>query len=205
MAQIINGPDTHSRADSSSTNYNAESELDLEDMLDWIAQVYLEREDDNMEKTNFYARYNQFKEWRNWYIGKYSHTPPESLVRKDGKDVDIRVLFMAYPTLTYSILLCLEACFEMDKAVCGLDTIAFASVKQWHMPEDMTAYNYLLSDELVLWWQRELCELNKEIDSKISNAVSVSLRVRGLRNALAKLARVIDCGEGIDHTIGTRT
>jgi hypothetical protein len=69
----------------------------------------------------------------------------------------------------------------------------------------MTAYNYLLSDELVLWWQRELCELNKEIDSKISNAVSVSLRVRGLRNALAKLARVIDCGEGIDHTIGTRT
>jgi hypothetical protein len=204
MAPIIHSPDTRSGADSSSTDNDAESKRDFEHMLRRIAETYPEREDDDMEETSVYERYDQFKEWRDWYIQKYSHTPPESLVQKDGKDVDIRVLFMAYPTLTYSILLVLEACFEVDKAICGLDTVAFSTVKQWHMPEDMTAYNYLLSDELVLWWKRELCELNNEIDSRTSNGVSVYLRFRGICNAFAKLDNVIDCGTGLDNTIGTR-
>ncbi|KAN0105977.1 hypothetical protein V8E51_008853 [Hyaloscypha variabilis] len=204
MAPIFHSADNHSRADSSSTDYDVESKRDFEHMLALIADYYPERENDDMQQTSVYERYDQFKEWRDWYIEKYPHTPPKSLVQKDGKDVDIRVLFMAYPTLTYSILLVLEACFEVDKAICGLDTVAFSTVKQWHMPEDMTAYNYLLSDELVLWWKRELCELNNEIDSGTSNGVSVYLRFRGICNAFAKLDHVIDCGRGPGDTIGTR-
>lgn len=111
---------------------------------------------------------------------------------------------MAYPIPAYSILLFLEACYEVDKAICGLDTLALASIKQWHLPQEMTAYKYLLSDEMVLWWKSELCELEKEIHFRVSNRVSVSLRVRGITNALAKLDRVMDCGNGPGDTIGTR-
>jgi hypothetical protein len=90
MALIIHSPDTHSRADSSSTEYDAESKLNFEDMLWRIAEYYPERENDDMEQTGAFERHNQFKEWRDWYIEKYPHTSPESLGQKDGKDVDIR-------------------------------------------------------------------------------------------------------------------
>jgi hypothetical protein len=66
----------------------------------------------------------------------------------------------------------------------------------------MTVYNYLLFDEMVLSWKRELCKLNNEIDSRASNRVSVSLLVRGIINALAKLDRLIDGGS--HDTIGSR-
>jgi hypothetical protein len=193
-----------SLAKSASSEYNAESNLNLTEMLRHIADIYSEREDNSMDQSSVWERYDQINEWREWYIGKYPHTTPESLVEKHGKNVDIRVLFMAHQIPAYSILLFLEACYEVDKAICGLDTIALASIKRWHLPQDMTAYQYLLSDEMVLWWKSELCELNNEIHSRASNRVSVSLRVRGISNALAKLDRVIDGGDGIGDTIGTR-
>jgi hypothetical protein len=187
-----------------SSEYDAESKLNLKKMLGYIADIYSEREDDGTEQSSVWGRYDQISEWREWYIGKYPHTNPKNLVEKHGKNVDIRVLFIAYQIPAYSILLFLEACYEVDKAICGLDTIALASIKRWHLPQDMATYQYLLSDEMVLWWKSELCELNNEIHSRASNRVSVSLRVRGISNALAKLDRVIDGGGGIDYTIGTR-
>jgi hypothetical protein len=121
-----------------------------------------------------------------------------------GKNVDIRVLFMAHPAPAYSILIFLEACCAVDKAICGLDTTAVASIKEWHLPQDMSAYKYLLSDEMVPFWKRELCELNNEIHSRTSNRLSVSLRIQDISKARPKLARVIDSGSGIDDTFGTR-
>jgi len=91
---------------------------------------------------------------------------PESLVQQHGKSVDLRIFFFAYPTSTYSILLLLEACHEVDKAIYGLGTIILDSIKLWHLPQDMTTYNYLLSEDLVFWLKRELWELSDEIHSK---------------------------------------
>jgi hypothetical protein len=197
-------PIAPSLAESASGEYDAESELNLTEMLRYIGDVYWEREDNDMEQSSVWERYDQINEWREWYIRKYPHTTPESLVKEHGKNVDIRVLFMAHQIPAYSILLFLEACYEVDKAICGPDTVALASIKRWHMPQDMTAYQYLLSDEMVLWWKSELCELNNEIYSRVSNQVSVSLRVRGIFNALAKLDRVVDRGGDLGGTIGTR-
>jgi hypothetical protein len=205
MNSVTTGnPIAPSLAKSASSEYDAGSNLNLRQMLTYIADIYSEREDNGVKQTSVWERYDQINEWREWYIGKYPYTTPESLVEKHGKNVDIRVLFMAYQIPAYSILLFLEACYEVDKAICGLDTIALASIKRWHLPQDMTAYKYLLSDEMVLWWKSELCELNNEIHSRASNRVSVSLRVRGISNALAKLDSVIDGGDGIGNTIGTR-
>jgi hypothetical protein len=171
-SSTTSNPIAPSLAESASSGYDAESNLNLREMLTWVANCYSERELDGAEKTSFWDRYDQISEWREWYIGKYPHTAPERLAEEHGKIVDIRVLFMAYPIPAYSILLFLEACYEVDKAICGLDTIALASIKRWHLPQDMTAYKYLLSDEMVLWWKAELCELNNEIHSRASNRVS---------------------------------
>jgi hypothetical protein len=87
--------------------------------------------------------------WREWYIENYPNTDPAREVEEDGDDVDLRVMMMAYPTPAYAILCFLESCIEIDKALCGLDTVALATVKQWHPPLEMKAYKYILSDELL--------------------------------------------------------
>jgi hypothetical protein len=71
MTPIVINPIAHSRADSASREYDAESKLDFEEMLTSIADWYSQREGDNMENTSVYEICGQIKEWRDWYIGKY--------------------------------------------------------------------------------------------------------------------------------------
>lgn len=85
----------------------------------------------------------------------------------------------------------------MDKALCGTDIEAFEKVKVWHMPQEMKAYKYLMSDEIRHWWILELEELEKETRSSSSSRVSLSYRIRELEKCLARLETVLESGEGI--------
>jgi len=105
--------------------------------------------------------------------------------------VDLRVLFLAHPIPGYAILCFLESCFEVDKAICGPDTAALASIRMWHIPNQMNAYKYILSGELLLWWKKELGELQNEIDSDFSNLMSVEIRVHDLALATSQLVKAI--------------
>lgn len=125
---------------------------------------------------------------------RYPSIDPEDLVASQGKDVDLRVLFMALPTPAYSILLFLELCYEVDKTLCGSDTAALSWIKKWHIPHEMGAFKYLVSEELYLWWKTELCELSNEIRNPASNHVSIPFRVRELGGIVTKVDELVDCG-----------
>lgn len=46
-----------------------------------------------------------------------------------GEDVDMRLLVRRHPHTGHVILLFLEACYAVDKALCGTDMEALAMVK----------------------------------------------------------------------------
>lgn len=113
---------------------------------------------------------------------------------------------MAYTESGYSILLFLEVCYEVDRALCGVDTDALAAVQKWHQPADMTAFKYILSSEMFSWWKTEFCELGNEIQSQNSNWVSVRMRHRDIGMALSNMRVVMegryDGVDGVDEFEG---
>jgi hypothetical protein len=120
-----------------------------------------------------------------------------------AKDVDIRLLIRGHSRAGYAILLFLEACYAVDKALCARDSEALAKVKMWHMPQEMRAYSYLLSNEMIQWWETELAELENEIKSPLSNRISLSWRIMDLNKCLAKLEAAMEIGDGIEGNIWT--
>jgi hypothetical protein len=184
---IIEGPESPSSSDNSDndgSNYDARSKLDVGRMMRHISREL----DFNMRLKHtspysgdlYFRREDQFTEWREWYIENFPNTNPELKVKQAGDDVDFRALMMAFPAPTYALLCFLESCMEVDKAICGLDEDALASVKQWYPPQEMRAYKYIMSDKLLSWWKKELCELNDEINSSLTNLISVEIRVRDI-------------------------
>jgi hypothetical protein len=187
-----------------SSQYNAESSLNIERTLRTLQEYFYvgqveELPDDPPESP--YERKHEFEEWREWYVANYPHTEPESVMEKDGKNVDLRVVFMAFPIAAYSILLLLEACYEVDKAICGTDSVAQGSIRQWQLPHEYGAYTYLLSEEMVFWWKRELIELSDEIQNGKTNRVSVVIRVQDIASGKRKLERVVNSGWGFCDSI----
>jgi len=145
-------------------------------------------------------------QWDEWCHLKYLGTKEShwgNIASAAGEDVDIRLLIKGYPIAGYAIMLFLEACYAVDKALCGTDMEAFAKVKEWHVPQEMKAYKYLLSEEMRQWWAAELGELESEIKSPFSSRVSLSWRIADLSRCVAKLEAVMDCKEGIGTNIWT--
>ena len=174
--------------------------------MDGIKFVYGEGMLEGMEAIDAYRRHDLVAQWYEWCDLKYPGTMVldwPDMASAAGEDVDIRLLIRGYPVAGYAILLFLEACYAVDKALCGTDLEALAEVKVWHMPKEMKAYKYLLSEEMKLWWATELGELENEIKSSFSNRVSLSWRITDLTKCLAKLEDVMECGEGIGTNIWT--
>jgi len=170
------------------------------DAIEGIKVSYNEDFLEGMDAADALSRHDLVAQWYEWCDYKYPGTKIRDwpdIALAAGADVDIRLLTRGYPVAGYAILLFLEACYAVDKALCGTDIEALAKVKRWHIPQEMKAYKYLLSDEMMLWWATELGELENEIKSPFSNRVSLSWRIEDLRNALARMEVVIECGEGI--------
>jgi hypothetical protein len=168
--------------------------------------AYYEEIPEGLDSGDIRRRHNLVTQWYKWCDRNYPGTKSNDwadMASAAGKDVDIRLLLRGHSIPGYAILLFLEACYAVDKALCGTDMDALSKVKMWHIPHEMGAYSYLLSEEMILWWQTELAELEKEIKSPFSNRVSLSWRVKDLRRCLAKLEAVMDCGDSIETCIWT--
>ncbi|KAL2068515.1 hypothetical protein VTL71DRAFT_14852 [Oculimacula yallundae] len=180
-----------------------------EKWLDEIQSIIrcFEEMPDGVDDSEATRRHGLVVQWYDWCDLKYPGTVTlqdwEDMAAADGEDVDIRLLIRAHLISGYAILLFLEACYAVDRALCGTDVEAVAMVKMWHMPHDMRAYKYILSEERVQWWVRELAEIENEIKSPKSNRISLFWRVTDLRRCLAKLEAAVHCGDNIKTYIWT--
>ena len=187
-------PDRHNLMGSKTSEING--------IMSWYKEDMLE----GMGAADAWRRHDLIAQWYEWcdckYPGTKLHDWPD-IASAAGEDVDIRLLIRGYSLAGYAILLFLEACYAVDKALCGTDMEALAKVKLWHMPQEMRAYKYLLSEEMIRWWETELAELENEIKSPFSNRVSLSWRIRDLSASLARLEVVMEYGDGIGTNIWT--
>ncbi|PQE17123.1 hypothetical protein CJF30_00003849 [Rutstroemia sp. NJR-2017a BBW] len=185
------------------------SRLDEEDffpaILDDMQAHYHELDIEGPEAINAWRRHDLVAQWYDWcdlnYPGmKLGDWTKMATAAKE--DVDIRLLVRAHAIPGYAILLFLEACYAVDRALCGTDTEALAKVQAWHMPQEMRAYKYILSKDMTFWWISELTQLEKEIRDPFSSRISVSLRIEELQRCISRLD-VIWLGDGIRANIWT--
>ena len=172
------------------------------ELVTWIRNYYNE-DFDGMDVADVVRRHDLVAEWDEWCERKYPGTKGRdwsALVTAAGIDVDIRLLTKGQTIAGYAILRFLEACYSVDKALCGTDTEALAQVRLWHIPQEMSAYRYLLSEEMMLWWASELAALETQINSSFSSRVSSSWRGRDLIASLELMEGTIEFG---DSVIGT--
>lgn len=148
-------------------------------------------------------RHDTVTKWCRWCDSEYPGAEwwaDQAACGDEG--LDIRLLTAGYPIAGYAILLFLEACYAVDKALCDTNTEALAELKEeWHMPQEMGAYKYLLSKERKLWWEKELRKMGDEANDLNTNRVSLALRIMTLRNCLARLKGVLQYGKGIWENI----
>lgn len=172
--------------------------------LDRIRYSYDEEFMEGMDVGDVLKRHDLVSKWYKWCDRQY---PDASLqdwagkVDEAGEHVDIRVLIRGQPIAGYAILRFLEACYAVDKALCGTDAEAFAEVRLWHMPEEMSAYKYLLSGDMIQWWVKELAELENEIESPSSNLISLSWKIMDLGRCITRLEVVVESSSGIGTNI----
>jgi hypothetical protein len=170
------------------------------DTLDSIRFHFEELDIDGPEAINASRRHDLVTQWYDWCDLNYPGTKPVDWKNKATvakEDVDIRLLIRAHVVSGYAILLFLEGCHAVDRALCGTDTEALAKVQAWHMPREMRAYKYLLSKDMIFWWISELTELEKEMRDPFSSRISLSLRIEELQKCLERLEDVIRLGDGI--------
>jgi hypothetical protein len=175
--------------------------------LDYIEYFYEADMLGGKDTADALMRYRLVTQWYEWCDCKYPGTKPgdwSGIASKAGEDVDIRLLTRGHSVAGYALLLFLEACYDVDKALCGTDVEALAKVKVWHIPQEMKAYKYLLSEEMKLWWATELAELEDEIITSFLKRVAPSLRIGSLRQCLARVELVMKCAEGIKGNIWTQ-
>jgi hypothetical protein len=175
---------------------------EINGIISWYKEDNLE----GMDAADAWRRHDLVAQWYQWCDLQYPGTKLQDwpdIASAAGEDVDIRLLIRGYSLAGYAILLFLEACYAVDKALCGTDADALAEVEMWHMPQEMTAYKYLLSGEMIRWWQTELAELENEIKSPFSNRVSLSWRISDLSACLGRLELVMEYGDGIGTNIWT--
>lgn len=174
--------------------------------LDWIRSAYDEEFMGGMDVGNAFNRHGLVSKLSNRRGRQYPYASSQGWAGKvdeAGEHVDIRVLIREQPIAGYAILRFLEACYAVDKALCGTNAEAFAKVRLWHMPEHMSAYNYLLSRDMMQWWIKELAELENEIESPSSNLISLSWKIMDLGRCLTRLEAVAESGSGIGTSIWT--
>ncbi|PVH81382.1 hypothetical protein DL98DRAFT_624838 [Cadophora sp. DSE1049] len=184
------------------TNLTEPTIAEPSELVAWI-QNYYNEDLDSMDAGDIVKRYDLVAEWDDWCELKYRGTDVrdwDDRALAAGVDVDIRLLTKAQTIAGHAILRFLEACYSVDKALCGADTEALAQVRLWHIPLEMSAYKYLLSEEMMMWWATELATLETEINSPCSSQVLLSWRIRDLSASLEKLEDAMEIG---DDVIGT--
>ena len=120
--------------------------------IQFLEDYYFDEDLESIEDLGgAWRRHEVVTQWDEWCNLKYPGTKEnhwKEIASAAGEDVDIRLLIKGHPVPGHAIMLFLEACYAVDKVLCGMDVETFAKVKEWHVPQEMKAYKYLLSDEM---------------------------------------------------------
>lgn len=100
------------------------------------------------------------------------------------EDLDFGAFFLAHPVAAYSLWHLLQACYDLDRAVCGSSQEELHMVEKW---ESLKPFVYMRSKKVQTKWSKSLKHLKKEIEC---GALQGDLLVRRLYNILCGVERL---------------
>lgn len=125
---------------------------------------------------------------RDWCLWFAQNHPPEAdpceLAQKAYWETDFRIFFLAYPVPGAAILRLVDAYYEVDKAICWTSKAALNVVEKWRA---MDPFKYLLSEDLMSWWETDLCQLHDDVEQDKSSRLANLIRVQKIE-AVASLS-----------------
>jgi hypothetical protein len=121
------------------------------------------------------ANHDKIRSWVQWFESTYPTMEPDAVLESTKDAIDFRVFFLTYPIPGFALLRVTDACYHIDKALCGTSASALERVeKMWNMDQ----FKYLSSEDHTLWWQAALCELNDSIEDGNSGDLRVILQLQ---------------------------
>ena len=120
--------------------------------------------------------------WCEWFTE--NHAPgaePEKLAQAKQWDVDFRILLLAFPVVGARLLYLADACYEIDKAICGLGHITSQKAEEL---KAMDVITYLASGDPISLWKIGLCELEEDIRNDDGNRLANFIRVEDIQTAV---------------------
>lgn len=79
------------------------------------------------------------------------------LYEKAPEDLELGLFFLAHPVSAFALWHVLQACYELDKLICGNSK---SNINEW---QSWRPFQYLLSTEIVSAWQTNLNLLSSEV------------------------------------------
>lgn len=128
--------------------------------------------------------------WCKWFAEEHpTESDAKHLAVLDFWDGDFRIIFLAYPGPGARLLCFAEACYRVDKAICGTSKEA---VRECEKLKAMDPLKYLFSEELITWWEMDLCQLFDDIEEGKSNRLVSLVRVEEISDAVQGLLATIN-------------
>lgn len=127
--------------------------------------------------------------WCKWFADNHPGATPIDLVNLEKWDVDFRIFFLALPVPGAHLLRFADACYEVDKAICGTSA---ASLRVLEELQRMDPFKYILSEDLIARWKEYLSQLLNDIEHDIGNRLSNMFRVDGIANAFYQINGAVD-------------
>jgi hypothetical protein len=85
-------------------------------------------------------------------VNSYERTPEE---------LELGLFFLAYPISAFSLWHVLQACYQLDRPICGTSTRNNNDITQW---QTWRPFQYLLSTEIVSAWETNLQLFSSEVE-----------------------------------------
>jgi hypothetical protein len=116
--------------------------------------------------------------WCQWFAETHpTESSTRRLVELDYWDGDSRIRFLAHPGPGARLLCFAEACYRVDNAICGTSKEAERESERLRA---MDPLKYLFSEDLMAWWETDICQLFDEIEQGNSNRLVSLVRVEGI-------------------------
>jgi hypothetical protein len=125
----------------------------------------------------------EIQSWFQWFETTYpdaDNNKEDQLLQESKGWLDFRLLFIRFPTETYLLMRKLDACYAVDKALCGFSSPSSTWLQKL---QNMDKLEYLSSEELIVWWEVSLCELDELIKSREAVSVSDTFQVTDIVTA----------------------
>jgi hypothetical protein len=136
-------------------------------------------------------------DWRNEF-DQDSKTVHDRVAQQEGQPekLELGLFFLAHPVAAFSLWHVLQACYELDKRICGTPTPEKNEVAEW---QNWRPLQYLLSTHIMSTWEDNLALFSSEVNGSndrfqretvASRLYAMAEGVHVLEEALSILASV---------------